>query len=384
MLPAAKRRRVIKWERLPINCDVYPGVVTFIDGTKSELERGNSVEVSESDDSLVHPDTGKPMSVCYQYILFLYPSMNPLDSKAVRSLYPNIELWSLDESNGVKLYMFKSPVKLNSLAMDVRESALSFLSPHDLANIKGVNKSSMDVAQMKVSKICERVTVDLMDPNIHVTIFELTKQCIADDLVRDLETGRVVHPDWHRGRLLPLMVEKVGKIGKIVATGPLVGEYPYDRVPGLSALRNMSYISHLLEIPSTYINNLIHQFKFTIGTTHIQELDLNGLDVDDIIKMQKHITEVDKLIRKNQLKIERYVLPIRDDLSITQTLMIILARETPDIPIYTIIDPGDTVKVGLAHELGIRNFIVDNVYRNDAVLGRLNAHDIKFRALYHE
>jgi len=385
MLPAAKRRRVTKWNRLPINCDVDAGVVAFIDGTKSELDRGNAVEESESDASRIHPGTGKPMSACYQYILFLYPNMNQLDSKAVRSLYPNIELWSFDESRGAKLYMFKSPVKLNSLAVDVRESALSFLSPLDLANIKGVNKSSMDVAQMKVSKICELATVDLMDPDLPHTIFELTKKCIADDLVRDLETGRAVHPDWHRGALQPGLVPAVGKIGKIVATGPLVGEYPYDRVPGLLSLYNLSYLTRVLEIPSTPINNLVKQLKYATDKVHVQEVELNGLEVDDRDPMaakSREFETIDKLLANGILAIDRWVLPISAEYAAnTQTLMTML---TPNIPIYTIIDPGDTVRVSLAHELGIQNFIVDEVYRNDAVLGRLNAQDIKFRPLYHE
>jgi len=385
-MPAPKRRRVTKWHRLPINCEVDPGVVIFIDGTKSEFDRGDNVGVSESDSYRVHPDTGKPMSVCYQYILFLYPSMNHLDSKAVRSLYPSIELWSFDGRN----YMFKSAAKFDAMAMDIRESVLGFLSPQDFANIKGVQKSSMNVAHMKAPKNCQQVTVDLMDPNLAQTIFRLTKECIADDLLRDRATQRVVHPDWHRGSFMDDLIPKVGKIGKIVATGPLVGEYPYDRVPGMRSLRQLTYITHLLDIPSSPLTNLYYELcnhNTLRDQAHVQEVEWDELLNRDVVtSLDSKRDAIIEYIKKGQLSIDRWVIPFKvEGAAQVYAWMTQLASATPDIPIYTIIDPGDTEKVRLAQELGIQNYIVDEAYRDAAVLARLNnAKDIKFRRLYQE
>ena len=385
MMPAPKRRRITKWNKLSVNCDADPGVVTFIDGTKSEFDRGETVEVSESDNYRVHTDTGKPMSVCYQYILFLHPSMNHLDSKTVRSLYSSIELWSFDERN----YMFKSPLKFDSMAMDMRKSVLGFLSPRDFANIKGVHKSSMDVPHLKGPKNCEQATVDLMDPRLGEKIFQLKKECIAKDLVRDLGTRRVVD-EWHRGGIMA-NVPMVGKIRKIVATGPLAGEYPskylYGRIPGIWHLTELADLTHLLDIPSVLLEILCYKVRdhpdFLRGQVHVQEVLWNAFGAHEFGLLDGGVIDN---INNGHLLIDRWVIPFKvEDAANVRASITELASLTPDIPIYTIIDPRDTEKVRLAQELGIKNYIVDEAYRGAPVLGILdNAQDIKFRHLYQE
>jgi hypothetical protein len=94
------------WVRVPLNCNsVSPtSDITFIDTTKADYDADHDRSKASFNPHRLNPKSGRPMSPCYQCVLFYNPSLDIGDEDGVHALYPSLEMWV----RGDRIFFFRA------------------------------------------------------------------------------------------------------------------------------------------------------------------------------------------------------------------------------------------------------------------------------------
>lgn len=195
------------WQRFPINRQCEFDVsrdVYFIDGTRAEhVERPDIRQHRFSKVPAFHED-GTPMSVCYTYVKWLGDAP---DKEAVHAMYSKIEMW-VSPSRDVYLY-------------------------------RATQNSKLKVEEFMVTKSpCQKVTLDLLDPDLAAQIQHWRLECL---------------------------VENAGMVRKVVARGPLSFQEPPDYDSDGGNLSSILQLGELVELPSVESQTLTHAYESATG-----------------------------------------------------------------------------------------------------------------------
>lgn len=94
------------WFRVPLDCDTVSPTsdITFVDTTKADYDADHDRSMASFNPRRINPNTGKPMSPCYQCVLFYNPGLDIGDANAIHALYPTLDTWA----HGARIFFFRT------------------------------------------------------------------------------------------------------------------------------------------------------------------------------------------------------------------------------------------------------------------------------------
>ena len=95
------------WFRVPLDCNtISPPTadITFVDTTKEDYDADNDRSMASFNPHRLNPNSGIPMSPCYQCVLFYNPDLAIGDEDRIHALYPSLEMWV----RGEKIFFFRA------------------------------------------------------------------------------------------------------------------------------------------------------------------------------------------------------------------------------------------------------------------------------------
>jgi hypothetical protein len=377
--PNAKRLRPSEWKRENFNrgCVVdLSRPIFFVDMTrkdfhKSTVRGGQPPKIQRMDKNVKLHANGEPLSVCYRYVLWLYPNIPQQDQASVHSQYSDIESWS----NSLGQFFFRrDPFDMLGLPSDLQQMTLAFMTPAE----QQASEKTHAIFRIPEERACESVTFNLLDPQL------------KDNIEK-----------WRIACMLPRL-----RIKKVVVDGPLAFQEPltFDNTDNrrnrfemiaelLSLAENITFKSiEATELSQGYDALSPHRRHLRPKSINVEELRVGastheeGVDAEGV---DMRFSELAKMFMRGVLRADRWVYGKRDN-SIEELRETLAIQKTVfpvvDLPIYIAVDETNEETLVEIQNLGIRNYIVPNRFLeppNDAFRALIQtAENVIYRPFY--
>jgi len=352
--PNAKRRQLDgpEWKRedLKGGCTVDPSrAIFFVDMTRKEYQdfvvRGGSQspKVQRFNNGVKFHANGEPLSVCYQYVLWLHPDASEENTAFVHSQYNDIESWSNPSG---QFFFRQEPFNMLGLPADLQQMALKFMTPADTQK----SLETHAIFRAKQKRVCESVTFNFLDPHLEDSIKKWRMEC-----------------------MLPTL-----KIKKVVVEGPLAFQEPavldsldlrwqrYKIIAELLALaENVTFKSvEATELSQAY-DSLFRKRRWERPKSiYVEELKVGPATYEQDVNGEgenMRFVELAKMFKSGVLNADRWVYGKRNEDTIEQLQDTLAVQKTIfpiDRPIYMAVDETNDEALFDIENLGIRNYIV--------------------------
>lgn len=373
--PNAKRRQAARWthEKIEGGCLVdLSRPIFFVDATYKAYTDSHrlswrgpipSRSPHRMEQTPKFHTNGDPMSVCYRYVLWLDPSLRPGDRDSVHSQYRDIERWS--NLNG-QYFFRKDPFNFLGLPVDFQMAMQDYLTPAEIVKAEPAH----EVFRAHGPQACETVTFNLEDPMLQSNINKWKAEC---------DTARF-------------------KIKKVIVDGPLaLQETPMDDTENTRDQRNRLIefltLAEAITFKSVEEEDLGRAYvcmkdNLKPKQVHVEELRVGVSTYNTAADTQ--FLKVEKMFKTGVLTADRWVYGIRGErLPILQnTLLVQQSLFQVDRPIYIAVDQTNDETLFEIENLGIRNYVVPDRFRdppNEAVRAFVDsAERVIYRPFYED
>jgi hypothetical protein len=350
--PSAKRVQANEWkrEKIEVGCRVdLSRPIFFTDTTLTEYQDSNRLGSTKNKlyrmgQTLRFHANGEPMSACYQYVLWLNPSIPPEDRVSVHSHYRDIESWS----NFFGQYFFRrGPFNFLQLPSDFQTMALQgYLTPADMVKARPTH----GVFRSQRPQACETVRFDLSDPQLEEHIATWKTEC---------DTARF-------------------RIGKAIVEGPLAlqeksidddDRHAKKRYQILVEILASADVITFKSVEATDLGNAYSVLStarrkhLRPKSVHVEELRVGLNTYRDGAERFRSLA---RMFQDHVLQADRWVYGIRGES--TESLRDTLADQQTifpiDRPIYIAVDTTNDEVLFAIENLGVRNYVVPNRFRD--------------------
>lgn len=372
--PDAKRVRTNEWQREKIESRCVVDLsrpVIFIDMTFEQYNkpyrfRPRGKKPYHIGKTPKFHANGEPMSVCYQYVLWLNPDIQPDDRAVVHSHYSEIESWS----NVFGQHFFRNePFNFLGLPYDFQREIMGYWTPKEMSEAQPAHA----LFRAHQPQPCETVTFDLSDPELRLYMAKWKIECDTDRL----------------------------KIKKVIVEGPLaLQESPTQDEDMWSyegarrrrfELIDLLKLADVITFKSLEATDLGNAYMFMREgsrpkSIHVEELRV-GANTHNVAGDTQFL-KIARMFERGVLSADRWVYGLRGKSieTLQNTLGVQNLIFPVDRPIYIAVDQTNDEALFEIEGLGIRNYIVPTQFRdmpNEAVRALLNsAENVIYRPFY--